>query len=150
MGNGALWVNKGLLDDTTDDELACVLGHELAHYTHEHIRRGARNSMLVRLAAQLTQVGLEHVNSPGKNAALTIGAELALSAWNNGYSRVLEDQAIELAFDTCTNWLRRDTGTTNVAATLERSGQLDRVSNFFRGGIRARPSGSATSSANCV
>jgi Peptidase family M48 len=33
MENGAIWVNKGLLDDVSDDELAAVLAHELAHYT---------------------------------------------------------------------------------------------------------------------
>jgi hypothetical protein len=26
MGNGAIWVNKGLLDDVSDDELSVVLG----------------------------------------------------------------------------------------------------------------------------
>ena len=37
--NGAIYVHTGLLRDVDDDELAVVLGHELAHYTHEHIRR---------------------------------------------------------------------------------------------------------------
>jgi hypothetical protein len=50
MGNGAIWVYEGLLDDLSDDELAAVLGHELAHYTHEHTRRLARNSVLLGLA----------------------------------------------------------------------------------------------------
>jgi len=35
MGNGALWVYTGLMREMSDDELAIVLGHELAHYTHE-------------------------------------------------------------------------------------------------------------------
>ncbi len=34
MPNGSLWINTGLIEDTTEDELAMVLGHELAHYTH--------------------------------------------------------------------------------------------------------------------
>ena len=141
MANGAIWVSKGLLDDTpSDDELAFALGHELAHYTHEHGRRGTRNSILVQLAWQVTQVALEHVNSPGKNAALTNGADLALSAWDNGYGRVLEDQAdrvglryaYEAGFDVTQApriWRR----------ILERYGQPDRVSNFFLGG-HSRPS----------
>src|SRR4030095_4621405 len=33
MGNGAIWVNTGLLNDTSDDELAAVLGPELGHDT---------------------------------------------------------------------------------------------------------------------
>jgi Peptidase family M48 len=63
MGNGAIWVNTGLLKDTSDDELAVVLGHELAHYTHEHTRRSVKNG------------------------------KLSLLAWGSGYSRDLEDQA---------------------------------------------------------
>jgi Peptidase family M48 len=63
MGNGAIWVNTGLLNDTSDDELAVVLGHELAHYTHEHTRRSVKNG------------------------------KLSLLAWGSGYSRDLEDQA---------------------------------------------------------
>lgn len=42
MGNGAIWVYSGLIDSMSDDELAIVLGHELAHYTHEHSRRNAK------------------------------------------------------------------------------------------------------------
>ena len=63
MGNGAIWVNTGLLNDTSDDELAVVLGHELAHYTHHHTRHSVKN------------------------------AKLSLLAWVSGYSRTLEDQA---------------------------------------------------------
>ena len=63
MGNGAIWVNTGLVNDTSDDELAIVLGHELAHYTHNHTRQRAKN------------------------------AKVSLLAWVSGYSRTLEDQA---------------------------------------------------------
>lgn len=134
MSNGAIWVNQGLLDDTSDDELAAVLGHELAHYTHEHVRRGHRNRMLVQLAAQLTKAALTNVERSAKNDALSVAADLALSAWTNGYSRTLEDQAdvvglryaYEGGFDVTKAprmWQR----------VLERLGQMDRVSNFFLG-----------------
>jgi hypothetical protein len=63
MGNGAIWVNMGLLNDTSDDELAVVLGHELAHYTHKHTRQSVKNT------------------------------KLSLLAWASGYSRTMEDQA---------------------------------------------------------
>ena len=63
MGNGAIWVNTGLLNDTSDDELAVVLGHELVHYTHEHMRQSVKN------------------------------AKISLLAWESGYGRSLEDQA---------------------------------------------------------
>ncbi len=31
MANGAIWVFTGLMDAMSDDEMAVVLGHELAH-----------------------------------------------------------------------------------------------------------------------
>lgn len=134
MQNGALWTNRGLLNDVSDDELACVLGHEIAHYTHEHSRRSTRNAMLVQLAAQVTEAALERVDSPAKHAGLTVGATLALSAWNNGYSRDLEDQAdrvgLRYAYEGGFDVSRAPRMWQRV---LEREGQMDRVSAFFLG-----------------
>jgi len=104
MGNGAIWVNTGLLNDTSDDELAVVLGHELAHYTHEHTRQSVKN------------------------------AKLSLLAWESGYRRSLEDQAdrvglryayeggfdVERAIDM---WSR----------VRSRSGEKDAARNWFAG-----------------
>jgi Zn-dependent protease with chaperone function len=42
MGNGAVWIYAGLLEAMSDDELAVVIGHELAHVTHEHARSSWR------------------------------------------------------------------------------------------------------------
>ena len=39
MANYSIYVFTGLLADMDDDEVAIVLGHELAHATHEHSRR---------------------------------------------------------------------------------------------------------------
>ena len=88
-----IWVNKGLLADVSDDELACVLGHELVHYTHEHARRKARNAGFVQLTAVATKALLDRIDSTTGAAVTAIGAELALDAWRNGYGRSLEDQA---------------------------------------------------------
>ena len=41
MDNGAVWVFEGLMHSASDDELAIVLGHELAHFTHEHGRQNS-------------------------------------------------------------------------------------------------------------
>jgi Zn-dependent protease with chaperone function len=93
MGNGAIWVYRGLLEDMTDDEIAIILGHELAHYTHEHSRRGAKKAMWGQLAGLAGMIGAGSIdNRAGRNAA-TMGALLSLSAWQSGYSRDLEDQA---------------------------------------------------------
>jgi Zn-dependent protease with chaperone function len=93
MGNGAIWVYRGLLEELSDDELAIILGHELAHYTHEHSRRGAKKAMwgqLVGLAGMASAEAID--NRAGRNAA-ALGTLLSVTAWQSGYSRDLEDQA---------------------------------------------------------
>ncbi len=46
MANGAIWVHTSLLRDMSDDELAIILGHELAHFTSEHTRRQMKQQTL--------------------------------------------------------------------------------------------------------
>jgi len=134
MENGAIWVNKGLLDDVSDDELATVLGHELAHYTHEHSRRAARNGALVQLAAIWAQVAVDHVEQTGRSTALEVGAGLSLLAWQSHYSRELEDQADRVGLR-----YAHEAGYDVTAAlslwkrAREREGELDSISNFFEG-----------------
>ncbi|MGQ0733621.1 MAG: M48 family metalloprotease [Acidobacteriota bacterium] len=132
MGNGSLWIFSGLLDDMTDAELAIVVGHELAHYTHEHSRRQMRKNVwgqVGRLAAMLAAAAID---SSSIRIAAEAGASLGLTAWGNGYSRDLEDQAdrvglryaYEAGFDVAQAprvWQR----------FLDRYGENDRLTNFF-------------------
>jgi Zn-dependent protease with chaperone function len=92
-GNGAIWVFTGLLASMSDDELAIILGHELAHYTHEHMRRRFKTAMLTQLVGVAADVALTNMGDGAARAVLTDGARLGLSAWRNGYSRDLEDEA---------------------------------------------------------
>jgi Zn-dependent protease with chaperone function len=93
MGNGAIWVYGGLLQDMSDDELAIILGHELAHYTYEHSRRGAKKAMWGQLAGIAGMVGAQSIDSSAGRTAASMGALLSLAAWQSGYSRDMEDQA---------------------------------------------------------
>jgi hypothetical protein len=63
MESGAIWVSSGLIDARTDDELAIVLGHELAHYTHEHSRRKAKRNMWGQLVAIVANEALPSIKS---------------------------------------------------------------------------------------
>jgi hypothetical protein len=134
MANGAIWVHRGLLEDTSDDELAVVLGHELAHYTHEHIRRSARNDMWRQLAALGAAAAVEAMDSPAGRQAVVAAARLSLLAWGNGYNRNLEDEAdrvglryaYESGFDVTQGvalWTRK----------RSRSGEMDPVTNWIVG-----------------
>ena len=93
MGNGAVWVYTGLLNDMDDDEIAIILAHELAHYTHEHSRRGMKKSMWGQLAGLAGAIGAGAIKNDAASSLAGLGAGLGLSAWQSGYSRDMEDQA---------------------------------------------------------
>lgn len=93
MGNGAIWVFSGIMKDMTDNELAIVVGHEIAHYTHEHSRREARRGMWMQLGAMAAIIGAEVVDNEKVKAGIQMGAALGLMAMRSGFSRNLEDQA---------------------------------------------------------
>jgi Zn-dependent protease with chaperone function len=132
MGNGAIWVYSGLMDDMADDELAIVVGHELAHYTHEHSRRQARRGIWTRLGGLAAVLGAEALGGPAARAGVQLGAGLGLSAMTAGYGRDLEDQADRVGLR-----YAHEAGFPVEGAPLvwqrflDKYGQEDRLTNFF-------------------
>jgi Zn-dependent protease with chaperone function len=132
MGNGAIWVYKGLLDDLSDSQLAIVVGHELAHYTHEHSRRQMRRGVWTQLIGLGAILGAGAFGGDAALAAAQLGASFTLPALTSRYGRDLEDQADRVGLryaheagfpiaDAPQVWQR----------FLDKYGQEDRVSNFF-------------------
>jgi predicted Zn-dependent protease len=93
MGNFSIYVFSGLLDDMDDDELAIVLGHELAHATHEHTRRQFKKAMWVQLAAIGISAAAEDIDDKTARRITQLLVLFGAAAWQNGYGRDLEDQA---------------------------------------------------------
>jgi len=91
LPNGSIAVAAGLLADMDDDEVAIVLGHELAHVTHQHAQKtladAERRRVVTQLIADVIDGGLV------TQVALTVGGAVALKAWQSGYSRSLEAEA---------------------------------------------------------
>ena len=93
MGNFSIYVFSGLMDDLDDDELAMVLGHELAHATHEHTRRQFKKAMWIQIAALGVSAAAEEIDDNTARAVTQLLVAFGASAWANGYGRDLEDQA---------------------------------------------------------
>ena len=92
--NGAIWVFTGLLRDIeSDDELAAALGHELAHYTHEHGRRQVKRNYWIGLTAAVAGEMVSGMNPGRAQWAASAAHELAFNAWTHHYDRKDEDQA---------------------------------------------------------
>ncbi len=133
MANGAVWVYTGLMDDFDDDELAIVLGHELAHYTNEHSRRNAGKSSLGQiLGAGAAVAGAALGGTAGQMAQL--GGQLGASALLSGYSRSFEDQADRVGL----RYVYEAGYDVNKGPQLwekfrTKYGETDQVSNFFTG-----------------
>ncbi len=134
MANGAVWVFTGLMDEMDDDEMAIVLGHELTHYTHEHIRRQMSKGSLAQILGVGASVALSQIKSPTAQQLGALGGQLGLSALMSGYSREYEDQAdrvglryvYESGYDVTKGpglWQK----------FKEKYGEEDKLSNFFTG-----------------
>ena len=92
--NGSVYVFSGLLDDMDDDEVAIVLGHEMAHATHEHSRRQYKQGLWIQMAMMGGITAAQSaIGSRGGRDMVGTAAMLGGSAWSNSYSRAHEDQA---------------------------------------------------------
>jgi Zn-dependent protease with chaperone function len=93
MGNYSIYVFSGIMADLDDDELGLVLGHEIAHATHEHTRKQQKRAIWTGLAAISAQVVANEVLESDEATVAGILTGLGAVAFANGYSRDQEDQA---------------------------------------------------------
>ncbi len=89
LPDGSVFVHTGLLKKIKNEaQLAAVLGHEIAHVTHEHSRKLANNWLRDVTALGILLGGA----ATGTKEGATAGVMGALAV-TNGFDRPLEDQA---------------------------------------------------------
>ena len=134
MANGAIWVFSGLMDAMNDDELAIVLGHELTHYTHEHMRRQMSKGTVGQILGTGAAIATSQIKNKTAQQVAAFGGQMGLSALMTGYSRDYEDQAdrvglryvYEAGFDPTKGpglWQK----------FKDKYGESDKITNFFTG-----------------
>jgi predicted Zn-dependent protease len=103
MAGGKIMVYTGLINQIkpTDDELATVMGHEIAHALREHVREQmsrakAQQYGLLGLAAV---VGVATQNSDYANSTLALGGSAAALGLTLPNSRTAEHEADEIGLE---------------------------------------------------
>jgi len=134
MGNFSIYVFSGLMDELDDDELAIVLGHELAHATHEHTRRQFKKAMWIQLAALGLSAASTEIDDNTARAVAQLLIVFGAQAWQNGYGRDMEDQAdrvgLRYAYEAGYDITK---GPRLWQRFASRYGESGKVANFFFG-----------------
>ncbi|HEX2948835.1 MAG TPA: M48 family metalloprotease [Armatimonadota bacterium] len=95
---GTVYVTKGLLNAVeSDDELAAVLGHEMAHNSLYHIKKSMEKEKTYTIAQVLAVISAAYVtdvaNTNTDIAGMLMTSEMVKQAILNGYSVDLEAEA---------------------------------------------------------
>ncbi len=134
MANYSIYVYTGIMADLDDDELAVVLGHEIAHATYEHSRRQASKNQMSGLAGQLAAANAGMIGNSTARTLAQQATQLGYSAFNNSYSRDYEDQAdrvgLRYVYEAGYDYKKAPLLWRRFA---EKYGDQDSVTNFFYG-----------------
>ena len=134
MANFSIYVFSGLMKDMDDDEMAIVLGHELAHATYEHSRRQAKAGMASGIAGQAAQMGAGLLKNDMVRAGAQQATALGVTTFGNAFSRDYEDQAdrvgLRYVYEAGYDYRKAPDLWRKFAAKY---GDQDKVSNFFFG-----------------
>jgi len=99
LPDGSIFVTTGLLSASeSDDQVAAVMGHEVAHVTEYHGARGLKRDQIIEFTRSVVQEILHEEEDREKGVpfleiASEIGLDVAVQAALHGYDRAYEDQA---------------------------------------------------------
>jgi Zn-dependent protease with chaperone function len=134
MANYSIYVFSGLMKDLDDDELAIVLGHEIAHATHEHSRRQAKKGLIGGLAGEAARFGAAQLDSSLARGVADQATAIGVGGFSNYFSRDYEDQAdrvgLRYVYEAGYDYRKAPALWRRFA---EKYGDGDKVTNFFFG-----------------
>src|SRR5262245_36308331 len=92
--SGQIMVTEGMLRFVrSDDELAMILGHELAHITQGHVARGAVNNTLLGIGSAIAGVIV-----PGAGQATGLLGQMFLNHFNQDQEREADQVGLRYAY----------------------------------------------------
>jgi predicted Zn-dependent protease len=92
---GKVIVSEGMMRFVrSDDELAMILGHELAHQTQGHVASGARNNVLLNLGSIIAGSFI-----PGGAQAAGLVGQLFLNHFNQDQEREADQIGLQYVYD---------------------------------------------------
>ncbi|MGH9389508.1 MAG: M48 family metalloprotease, partial [Vicinamibacteria bacterium] len=117
LPGGFVYITRGILERmNSEDELAAVMGHEIAHVAARH---GAAQISKAYIA-QAGLIALAVLGNPGTAAALGDLANLAVNLALQGYSREYERQADDFGFQYAASAGYNPKGSVDLLQTLAR------------------------------
>lgn len=129
LPGGRVYVNKGLLDRVeSDDELAGVIAHEVAHIAHHHMvqllkKQGQYDAMVFAMIAAAVIAKTETTDVQN----VFYGAKLFEIAKLNSYSQVAEDDADRTAVEYLVKTKYNPVGMFTFMEKLARDQQFDPI-----------------------
>ncbi|MBI3303397.1 MAG: M48 family metalloprotease [Deltaproteobacteria bacterium] len=92
---GRIVITEGMMRFVrSDDELAMILGHELAHLTQGHVSRGAVNNTLLGIGSIIAGTIV-----PGAGQATSLLGQLFLNHFNQDQEREADQVGLRYAYD---------------------------------------------------
>ena len=117
---GGIYVSRGLLALLVrEDELACVLGHEIAHVTQRHSARQQRKGFLPGLLSLPGNV-VGNVVSENLGTLMNAPVEAVGGAWLSHYSRSQETEADRIGIRTAAQAGYQPTALAEILQRLDR------------------------------
>lgn len=95
LPGGYIYVNKGLMEILSDDELAFVLGHEVGHTSARHVVKKIQSKMAYQLLLAIAFVSVGEKTESARDIAQ--GVDMVYSLIELSYSRKDEYEADRLA-----------------------------------------------------
>jgi len=120
IAGGGIYISRGLLTLLErEDELACVLGHEIAHVTQRHLARQQRKGFLPELLSLPGNV-VGHVVGENLGALINAPVDIAGGAWLSRYGRKQETEADRIGIHTAAQAGYQPIALADILQRLER------------------------------